>query len=371
MSLLSGRQRHAAAAFTDVFGGPPDATWSAPGRVNLLGEHTDYNGGLCLPMAVDFRADCAIARTSSGRVRIASAQRPGEVVDLALCELAPGSTQGWSSYVAGAVWAHPGSFSGLDVLIDSDVPEGAGLSSSAALECATLGALGGLAGLELAQVGQRAENEFVGVPCGLMDQLAATLSRAGHALLFDAGGLTAEPVPLELSGHGLSLLVVDTQAPHRLIDGGYAQRRDECRKAATELGVASLREAEGIDVLSESLRSRARHVVTEIDRVEQAVQLLRAGHADQLGPLMTASHESLRHDFRVSSLELDLAVDAALSAGALGARMTGGGFGGSIIALTTDAPAVATAVQQQFAAAGLAEPRWFVAEPVGGLRPVG
>jgi galactokinase len=344
--------------------------WSAPGRVNLLGEHTDYNDGLCLPMAVDFRADCAVGRTSSGRLRIASTRRPNEVVDLDLASLAAGSMQGWASYVAGAVWAHPDSFAGLDVLVDSDVPEGAGLSSSAALECSTLGALGGLEGLQLAQVGQQAENEFVGVPCGLMDQLVSALAREGHALLFDAGNLTVEPVPLDLGRHGLTLLVVDTRAPHRLRDGGYARRRAECRLAAQELGVASLREAESADALQEPLRSRARHVITEIDRVERAAQLLREACAGDLGPLMTASHESLREDFQVTSLELDLAVDAALSAGAAGARMTGGGFGGSIIALTSDPEVVAHAVEERFATAGLAEPRWFIGLPVGGLCPV-
>jgi galactokinase len=335
--------------------------------VNLLGEHTDYNDGLCLPMAVGFRADCAVARTSSGRLRIASTRRPDEIVDVALASLTPGSTQGWASYVAGAVWAHPDSFAGLDVLVDSDVPEGAGLSSSAALECSVLGSLGGMEGLGLAKVGQLAENEFVGVPCGLMDQVASTLAREGHALLFDAASVTVEPVPLDLGGHGLSLLVVDTRAPHRLTDGGYARRRSECRQAANQLGIASLRHAESAESLEEPLRSRARHVITEIRRVADAVTLLRAARVGELGPLMSASHESLREDFRVTSLELDLAVDAALSAGAAGARMTGGGFGGSIIALASDPETVARAVEQRFAEARLTEPRWFLAHPVDGL----
>ena len=367
MTRLAPRPRHAAAGFRDAFGQTADRVWSAPGRVNLLGEHTDYNDGLCLPMAVDFRADCAVRETSTGRLRIASAQRPGELLDVPLEGLGPGSVPGWAAYVAGAVWVHPRRLSGLDVLVDSDVPEGAGLSSSAALECATLGALGGLEGLELALLAQRAENEFVGVPCGLMDQLASTLCRPGAVLLLDAQSSSTQHVPLDLAGSCLELLVLDTQAPHQLSDGGYAQRRQECERAAAALGVPSLRLATGWDGLPSPERERARHVVTEIARVEDAVDLLDAGRLPAVGPLMDASHASLRDDFEVTVPALDVAVEAATGAGAVGARMTGGGFGGSIVALCSDATAVATVVEVAFADRGWTDPRWFICTPAAGL----
>jgi galactokinase len=213
--------------------------------------------------------------------------------------------------------------------------------------------------MQVAQLAQRAENAFVGVPCGLMDQAISALGTAGHALLFDARALEVRQVPLELAPR--ELLVLDTVAPHQLVDGGYATRRAQCDQAAGILGVRCLREASDLSRLEGVLLQRARHVVTEIARVEQAVALLDAGAIEGLGELMTASHVSLRDDFEVTVPALDVAVDAALAAGALGARMTGGGFGGSIVALAHDGAQVATAVEQAFAERGWPEPRWFVA----------
>jgi len=367
---LEPRGPDATATFHDAFDENPDAAASAPGRVNLLGEHTDYNDGLCLPIAIGFRASVAVRRNESGRLRLVSAQRPGEQVDVPLDALAPGTVSGWAAYPASAVWAHGAGLSGLDVAVDSDVPEGAGLSSSAALTCATLGALGHPVDLDLARLAQRAENDFVGVPCGLMDQLASTLSCADAALLFDVAAMTATPVVFDLPRQGLELLVVDTCAPHVLADGSYARRRQECHDAARALGVPSLRLAVALDGLAEPGLSRARHVTTEIARVSRAVDLLRRGDARAVGPLLSASHASLRDDFEVTVPHLDVAVVAAEQAGAHGARMTGGGFGGSVIALveTAAAEAVATAVEQAFGARGWAEPRWFLARAEAGLR---
>ncbi len=368
MSELHPRRRAAAEVFAAVFGTAPQRVWTAPGRVNLLGEHTDYNDGLCLPLGLQFGADCAVRSNRTGMLRVASAQRPGEVVTLPCARLSPGAVTGWAAYVAGAVWAAAPRATGLDVLIDSDVPEGAGLSSSAAVEVATAAAVSGLRGDELARAAHRAESEFVGVPCGDMDQTVSVLARKGAALLFDADDLSAQQVDLALGKH--ALLVLDTRAPHRLSDGAYAERRRQCDDAAAALGVASLRQATSWDGLDGLLTRRARHVLTENDRVRAAVGALRDGDVDRLGRLMTASHISLRDDFEVTVPELDVAVEVALHAGALGARMTGGGFGGSIVALVDDAALVAGAVEAAFAGRGWAEPRWFVAQASAGAHPV-
>jgi len=368
MTLLVGHRRRAAAEFIAVFSERPECVWSAPGRVNLIGEHTDYNGGLCLPVAVDFRADCAVRTTGDGRLRIASAQRPGDVVDVPLASLKPGAVTGWAAYVAGAVWQSDGRHAGLEVLIDSDIPEGAGLSSSAAVEVATLAAVSDLRGIDLARAAQVAENDFVHVPCGLMDQMASVLSEAGRALLIDARDELTTPIRFNL-GHS-SLLVIDTRAPHQLRDGGYAQRRQECEQAARQLGLDWLSDATTIDNLPGPLRERTRHVVTENARVRAAVTALEDGDAASLGALLTASHHSLRDDFHVSVPQLDVAVAAALDAGALGARMTGGGFGGSVIALANDPAHVAGRVEAAFARHEWPEPAWFEVEPADGVQRI-
>jgi galactokinase len=296
----------------------------------------------------------------------------GPPAELELAEIGPGRVQGWAAYPAGVAWALGQAgveVGGADLVVDGDVPAGAGLSSSAALECATASALadlsgGGLDRVALAGAARRAENEVVGVPSGVMDQMVSMLGRAGHALFLDTRSLDTEQVPLPLEAAGLCLLVLDTRAGHRLVDGAYADRRAACEAAAAVLGVAALRDAtlERVEAaateLGEERFRRARHVVTENARVLKAVELLRAGELDRLGPLLATSHASLRDDYEVSSPELDTAVEAAVAAGAVGARMTGAGFGGSAIAMAAAdlAGRVGDRVRDAFAAAGFGPP---------------
>lgn len=373
--------------FRRTFGRPAEVTCSAPGRVNLIGEHTDYSGGLVLPFAIDARAVVAGALNRDRVVRVVSAQRPGEVHEVAVAGLAPSTDAGgsWSAYPLGVVWSlvesdlHSG---GVDLALDSAVPVGAGLSSSAAVECATAMTVSVLDGvpltpIQIARLALRAENDFVGVPCGPMDQTASAASEEGAVLRFDTRSGAIEHIPFDPAADGLAVLVIDTQAHHALADGEYAKRRADCEEVARRLGVRWLREV-GVDDLPRALRTldddtlarRLRHVVGENDRVDRTVALLRAGDVAAIGPLLTASHDSLRDDYEVSSAELDVAVRAALGAGAHGARMTGGGFGGSIIALV-DAPAVdavASAVAAAFAARGWTAPAPRVVQPAAGAR---
>ncbi|MFI9720611.1 galactokinase [Streptomyces sp. NPDC052396] len=365
-------EQRAAAGFRAVYGRAPETVRSAPGRVNLIGEHTDYNEGLVLPLALDRRTAVATAPRKDGVLRLYSARLGGEVVRLRVAELAPGAVRGWAAYPAGVCWALreaevAGVAGGADIHVESEVPLGAGLSSSAALEVATALALGGssLAGAELALLAQRAENEFAGVPCGVMDQMAAACCVAGHALLLDTRDLRMRQVPLELTG--LRLLVVDTGVRHELADGAYAERRAGCAKAARALGVRALRDItpgqlpDVLRGLSAGLRPLVRHVVTENHRVREVAALLEAGAVRETGALLTAGHRSLRDDFAVSCPELDLVVDTAVVAGALGARMTGGGFGGSAVVLVEEARAepVRQAVAEAFGYAGYGAPRVF------------
>ncbi|NED95042.1 galactokinase [Phytoactinopolyspora alkaliphila] len=391
-------------------------TGSAPGRVNLIGEHTDYNGGFALPLAIPQRTTASVTARDNGTVSVSSSASGMEPTEFGV-DTVPGDVTGWAAYVAGVFWAlrqvgHD--VPGADVRIDSDVPTGAGLSSSAALECSVLVALDSLAGLKLepstmALLGQQAENGYVGAPTGAMDQMASMHGRDGHVVLFDAASVTAEQVPCDLSGAGLELLIVDTRAPHRHADGEYGARRRTCEEAAHRLGVSSLRDVQDDpvdDVLSRLdrvlstpsislsppsahadssaparadadeapaddvavMRRRVRHVLTENQRVLDTVGLLRAGRVRDIGPLLTASHVSLRDDYQVTVAELDVAVDAALEAGALGARMTGGGFGGSIIALvdTDQDHVVGDAVREAFARRGFTEPHTFTVVPSAG-----
>jgi galactokinase len=386
--------------FTDRFGAEPDGTWSAPGRVNLIGEHTDYNGGLCLPFDLPHRTYVAVRRTDGGTVRLVSAQESTGVREVALSEVAPGTVTGWPAYVVGVAWAlreagHE--VGGFDIAVDSCVPYGAGLSSSAALECSAAVALDALFGLGLAGTAEqpddagravlaaaciRAENEIAGASTGGMDQSVSLRGRAGHALLLDTRDGSVRHVPFDLTAHDLALLVIDTKAEHALVDGQYAARRAACDEAAARLGVSTLREI-GPDRLGDALATlahgtgavgegshdaevlvkRVRHVVTEIARVQEFVALLDADRVEDVGAAMDASHASLRDDYEVSCRELDVAVDAARAAGALGARMTGGGFGGSAIALVRagDVDAVAAAVASAFEAEGLHAPAFLVA----------
>ncbi|MEV8327332.1 galactokinase [Kitasatospora sp. NPDC056731] len=373
--------------FEELHGHAPEGEWAAPGRVNLIGEHTDYNLGFVLPIALPQAVRAQARRRDDGRLRLWSAQGDGVVADLAVADLAPGSVPGWAAFPAAVVWAlreagHP--VGGADFRLESDVPGGAGLSSSAALECVVAIAYNDLYGLglsapELALIAQRAENDFVGVPCGIMDQMASMCCRPGAALHLDSRDLTMRQVPLDLAGAGLALLVLDTRVKHDLGDGAYAALRAGCERAAALLGLPALRELTpaglpaALPRLPEELRQLVRHVVTENERVTAAVAHLDAGRPAALGPILTAGHASLRDDYRVSCPETDLAVEAALAAGAHGARMTGGGFGGSVIALV-DAPAadtVAAAVTTAFRAAGYAAPRTLTAVPAEGARRTG
>ncbi|RJQ82336.1 galactokinase [Pseudonocardiaceae bacterium YIM PH 21723] len=373
---MNNTANQAVRTFEELHGHTPHGVWSAPGRVNLIGEHTDYNDGLVLPLAIPQRTQVAASPRTDGLLTLASIGRDTLVAEpLRVADLRPGSVTGWPAYPAGVAWvlAERGlSTGGADLVISGDVPTGAGLSSSAALECVVALTLTGLAGVELplgelARIAQRAENDFVGVPCGILDQTASLSCTDGHALFYDVRSGQAEQVPLDMAAAGLSLLVIDTRVQHALGETGYGDRRRGCEKAAVELRVPSLRSIEPADLASSLDRLPAelvplvRHVVTENARVDTVVRLLRAGRVAEIGDALTASHVSLRDDYRVSCAELDLAVDAALAAGALGSRMTGGGFGGSAIALVpADArQAVSAAVAQAFADRDLAEPRQF------------
>lgn len=369
--------------FEDRFGHAPAGIWAAPGRVNVIGEHTDYNDGFVLPFAIDRATSVAASVRKDSIVRVSSTfSGSGEVVISDLEELAAGDVEGWAAYPVGVLWAlrqagHP--VQGLDLLIDSQVPVGAGLSSSAAIECAVAVAANelftlGLTGPELALIGQRAENEMVGAPTGLMDQSASLLGRRGHAVFLDCRTRQADLVPLPLAENGLALLVIDTRVSHSHATGGYAARRRACEVGADVMGVSALRDLseddleEASGLLDEETFRRVRHVVTENARVQDAVVLLRTEGPHAIAPLLDASHLSMRDDFEISCPELDLAVEASRAAGALGSRMTGGGFGGSAIALTRieDIHRVSSAVTAAFADADFTEPAIFAVSPADG-----
>jgi galactokinase len=339
----------AVALYRARYNAEPDGVWFAPGRANLIGEHTDYNGGFVLPFAVGSGVAVAAGRVSGDAITVSSRQEGAEPVTVSVGALTPGMTPGWAAYPLGLAWAlreagrGPG---GTRLAVDADLPMGAGLSSSAALECAIGLALCELHDLnvsrrELVSLASRAENDFAGAPTGIMDQSAALLCEAGHALLLDCRSGETEQVPLDPGPAGVALLLIDTGARHAHSDGRYGERRRSCEEAARQLGVSSLREVTDrpadVNLLADGeLRRRARHVVTENRRVLDAVALLRRGALTDVGPVLTRSHVSLRDDFEVSWPEADVAVDAATAAGALGARMMGGGFGGSVLALVRE-----------------------------------
>ncbi len=372
--------------FRSTFGREPEGRYSAPGRVNLIGEHTDYNNGMVLPFAIDARAHVAASRNRDGVVRVVSAQRPGPVIELPLAQIQPAAAaHDWSSYVFGVFWALVETgreLGGVDLALDSQVPVGAGLSSSAAVECAAALAFSVLFGhevplAEIARIAQRAENDYVGMPCGLMDQMASATCRAGHVLFFDIGKDRSENIFFDPARSGLITVVIDTRAHHALADGEYAKRRASCEQAADLLGLNSLRDipfdelGATLDRLDdEVLRRRVRHVVTENERVVNVVGHLDSGAVAAIGPDLVASHVSLRDDFEVSCEELDVAVEAAMEAGALGARLTGGGFGGSIIALLDRdrVTSLTQAVAAAFAAKGFTSPVIRIVDPADGAR---
>jgi galactokinase len=364
--------------FQTLFGHLPEVTSEAPGRVNLIGEHIDYSEGFVLPFAIANRTHAAISRSSDSLVRISSHQRRNNIFSISISDVKPGSKGDWEKYVLGVIWSL-GITEGLDILVDGNVPAGAGLSSSAALECAVAVGLNTLLGLglsdkELARAAQRAENDYVGMPCGIMDQSISIMGRAGSALLLDCRDLSTESIPFSVADAGLELLIIDTQAHHALIDGGYAERRASCESAAAKLVVKSMRDLTmeqllaGKDKLSEVEFIRARHAVTEISRVLATVEALKGREFKEVGVLINQSHNSLRDDYAVSCPELDVAVEAARSAGALGSRMVGGGFGGSAIALlrVEDLDKARTAVADAFSQHGFKKPRFFTSLPSAG-----
>jgi galactokinase len=371
----------AAALFRGWFGGAADGVWLAPGRANLMGEHTDYNDGFVLPFALG-QGTVAAAGVRPGRTLTLCSRQEPDAVEIPLDGLAPGQVTGWGAYPAGVAWALAEAghrVPGACIAIDSDVPAGAGLSSSAALECATALALTELAAGpvprgDLAAIARRAENDFVGVPSGIMDQSASLLGQAGHALLLDCRSLERSQVPFDPAAAGSRLLLINTRARHELTDGGYGRRRAECEEAARRLGIPSLRDltdsGETARLADPVLRRRARHVVTDNQRVLEVVALLRAapGRDDTyagIGRLLTQAHYSLRDDFEISWPEADVAVEAALAAGALGARMMGGGFGGCVLALVPEAARapVRDAVTAAYLRHGWTAPEFLDAAP--------
>ncbi|GAA2219955.1 galactokinase [Streptomyces indiaensis] len=370
--------------FEELYGAAPEGVWAAPGRVNLIGEHTDYNDGFVMPFALPHTAVAAVSRRTDGVLRLHSADVEGGVVELRVDELAPGSDRSWTAYPSGVVWAlreagHP--VTGADIHLASTVPSGAGLSSSAALEVVVALALDdlfslGLRGWQLARLCQRAENVYVGAPVGIMDQTASACCGTGHALFLDTRDLSQKQIPFDLAAEGMRLLVVDTQVKHSHSEGEYGKRRAGCEKGAALLGVDALRDVPYAELDAalarlgdeEEVRRLVRHIVTENERVERVVALLESGETRAIGPVLVEGHASLRDDFRISCPELDLVVDTALANGALGARMTGGGFGGSAIVLAeeADVDTITKAVTEAFASAGFTTPRVFEAVPSPG-----
>jgi galactokinase len=345
---------HLNSSFARFFGRPPRGIAIAPGRVNLIGEHTDYNEGFVLPVAIDRAVTAAFAPRSDRLVHARSLDfSQDDSFSLDTIDRLEGSS--WANYVraVAAVLQQAGyPLTGIDIAIHGDIPVGAGLSSSAALEVAVLGALQSTAELEIAPrdqalLTQRAENQFVGVNCGIMDQMTSILGRRGHALFIDCRTLETELIPLDLAAHNLKIVVAQTGVTHTLSASAYNQRRDECSEALrtlshtiTERSLLSLRDITPLDLeahaaaLPEKLARHARHVVNENERVLRSVQALREGDFTTFGGLLYASHESLRRDYEVSCPELDLMVNLASNVeGVVGARMTGAGFGGCTVNL--------------------------------------
>ena len=375
MSALGDTAR---SGFREQFGAGAIGVWSAPGRVNLIGEHTDYNDGFVFPFAIDRRTAVAVGLRADRLLRVASSLG-GEPVSISLDALRPEALSGWSAYPLGVAWAlgecgaNLTAVSGLDLYFHSDVPVGAGLSSSAAIESAAALAMNELWALgfdrqSLAKVGQRAENVAVGAPTGIMDQSASLLGETDAGVFLDCRSLEAHVIDLGFAAANLELLIIDTRVEHAHATGGYAARRASCEAGAKALGVPSLRDLDSDDLerarslLDDETFRRVRHVVTENERVLQTVRQLREHGPRAIGELLLASHASMRDDFEISVPQLDLAVEAAMAAGAIGARMTGGGFGGAAIALVERdlVEATVAAVESAFAERGYTAPECFV-----------
>ncbi len=370
--------------FREIYGSEPLGVWSAPGRVNLIGEHTDYNEGFVLPLAIDRRTVLALGIRDDRMLRVSS-DFADELVELDLAALTPANLHGWSAYPLGVAWAlgeHGADLAavpGVDVYIVSDVPVGAGLSSSAAIESAMVVALDevwqlGFDRRTLARVGQLAENKAVGAPTGIMDQSASLLGETDRAVFLDCRSLETEIVDLGFDAAGLDLVIIDTGVGHSHATGGYAERRASCELGARLLEVPSLRDVSVDDlprarnVLDEVTFRRVRHVVTENQRVLDTVRALRETGPSSIGELLDASHRSMRDDFEISVRELDLAVETAQATGALGARMTGGGFGGAAIALMPreSVSRLQVAIDGAFAEHGFGQPDIFVVRAASG-----
>lgn len=341
----------------------------APGRVNLIGEHTDYNAGLCLPFAIGLSTTATLSTRTDDRLSITSDR--GEPWSGILADVDAHRVPGWAAYVAGVLWALDHRGPGLDINLTSTIPLGGGLSSSAALECSVAVALTALSGKPvddrrraLAEACRRAETEYVGAPTGGVDQLASLLGTEGHGVLIDfaePGRPQVTSVPLGLAVVGLSVLVTDTGVRHSLADGdgGYAERRAQCAALAADPATTD-----------PVLVARGRHVRTENVRVRDTVAALASGDWSRVGALMSASHTSLRDDFEVSVPEVDVAVTAAVGAGALGARITGGGFGGCSIALVphTGLDRTREGIDGAYASHGWPAPTHHVVQPADGAR---
>jgi galactokinase len=364
--------------FLETFGEEPDLVAAAPGRVNLIGEHIDYSEGFVLPFAIKDRTMVAVRKRDDSTVRVASAQRRNKIVTVDIADVKPGLKGEWERYALGVLWSM-GVTSGVDLMIDGHVPLGAGLSSSAALECSVATAMNHLFDMgfnleELARLTQKAENQYVGVPCGIMDQSVSLMATNGFALLLDCRDLSTRNIPFDVASHGLELLIIDTQAHHALTDGGYAERRASCESVAAKLHVKSMRELtitqldSSRDLLSETEYIRARHAITEMKRVLDCVEALSSGDFVKVGQLLNQSHLSLRDDYNVSCPELNAAVEASMVAGALGSRMVGGGFGGSAIALIQASMTSETigVVEKAFADKKFKAPRFFTSLPSQG-----
>ncbi|MFJ5697893.1 galactokinase [Arthrobacter sp. NPDC093139] len=380
--MTAASTAHLAEQFSSAFGREPDGVWQAPGRVNLIGEHTDYNEGFVLPFAIDKTARIAVGVRTDSTVRLLSTYGDQGMTTADTGQLEAQSAKGWTKYPLGVMWSLQQrgiDVPGLDLLLHSSVPLGAGLSSSHAIECAVISALNDITGAGLSPedmvlATQRAENDFVGAPTGIMDQSASLRGSAGHAVFLDCRDQSVELVPFEAEAAGLVMLVIDTKVSHSHADGGYASRRASCELAAEVLGVKALRDVapgdleEASGLLDEVTFRRVRHIVTENDRVLQTVELLRRQGPSSIGPLLDASHVSMRDDFEISCAELDLAVETSRANGAIGARMTGGGFGGAAIALTPVAAErrVRTAVERAFVRAGFTTPDIFTVTPAAG-----